>query len=204
MSDYSTPDHAPAGSTDQAGTADPATRRFLFVLGSARRDGNAELLARLAAEQLPAEVRQRWMRLDELHLPAFEDLRHAGDGFSRPTGALGDLLDATLDATDLVIVSPLYWYSVSASTKLYLDHWAGWLSVPGLDFKRRMGGLTLWGVSSCAAARSDADLLAATLERCAGYFGMGWGGTLVGRANRPGDVVDDEESVLAAKTFFTR
>ncbi|WP_045304213.1 flavodoxin family protein [Saccharothrix sp. ST-888] len=199
MSDHSVPDRAPAGTTE------PTTRSFLFALGSARPDGNAELLARLAAEQLPAEVRQRWIRLDELDLPAFEDLRHnGGDGFTRPTGVLGDLLDATLDATDLVIVSPLYWYSVSASTKLYLDHWSGWLAVPELDFKRRMAGLTLWGVSSYAAVRSGADPLVGTLERCAGYFGMGWGGVLLGRANRPGDIVSDEEAVLAAKTFFTR
>ncbi|MGK4581951.1 flavodoxin family protein [Kitasatospora sp. HPMI-4] len=197
MSDLSTPDRTPAGSTD------PTTRRFLFVLGSSRRDGNAELLARLAAEQLPAEVRQRWIRLDDLDLPAFEDLRHDGDGtYPRPTGDLGDLLDATLDATDLVIVSPLYWYSVSASTKLYLDHWSGWLAVPGLDFKRRMAGLTFWGVTSHAAVRSGADPLIGTLEHCAGYFGAGWGGVLLGQANRPGDIVDDAEAVLAAKSFF--
>ncbi|MDQ0992408.1 NAD(P)H-dependent FMN reductase [Streptomyces sp. V3I7] len=47
------------------------TRRFLFVLGSARPDGNTELLARRAADQLPADVEQQWISLAEHPLPDF-------------------------------------------------------------------------------------------------------------------------------------
>ena len=116
------------------------TRRFLFVLGSSRPDGNSEMLARLAAEQLPDGVEQRWLDLAEHPLPDFEDLRHDSDHV-RPEGdSRALLLDATLAATDIVIVSPLYWYSVSAHVKRYLDHWSGWLRTPGLDFKKTMAG----------------------------------------------------------------
>lgn len=121
------------------------TRRFLFVLGSARPDGNSELLARRAAEQLPPDVEQRWIDLAAHPLPEFEDLRHDGDHVRPTEGDTALLLDATLAATDLVIVSPLYWYTVSAQTKRYLDHWSGWLRTPGLDFKATMKGRTLWG-----------------------------------------------------------
>lgn len=55
------------------------TRRFLFVLGSARRDGNSASLARRAAEQLPAGTEQHWIDLTEHPLPEFEDLRHDSD-----------------------------------------------------------------------------------------------------------------------------
>ena len=44
-------------------------RRFLFVLGSARPEGNTELLARRAAEQLPPDVEQRWIDLTSDPLP---------------------------------------------------------------------------------------------------------------------------------------
>ena len=84
------------------------TRRFLFVLGSARPDGNTELLARRAAEQLPQNVEQQWIDLAAHPLPDFEDLRHDSD-HTRPTeGDVATLLDATLAATDIVIASPLY------------------------------------------------------------------------------------------------
>ena len=85
------------------------------------------------------------------------------------------LLDATLDATDLVIASPLYWYSVSAFTKLYLDYWAGWLRLPGVDFNARMRGKTMWAISAISEEDpAKADPLLGTLKISADYMGMRW------------------------------
>lgn len=181
------------------------SRRFLFVLGSARPDGNTELLARRAAEQLPPDVEQQWIDLTAHPLPDFEDLRHDSDHV-RPTGGpVALLLDATLAATDVVIASPLYWYSVSAQTKRYLDHWSGWLRTPGLDFKATMAGRTLWGVTALAHEEPDvAGPLVGTLNNSAAYMGMSFGGVLLGNGSRPGDVLKDTDALARAKTFFAR
>ena len=181
------------------------TRRFLFVLGSARPDGNTELLARRAAEQLPPDVEQQWIDLAALPLPDFEDLRHDSD-HTRPTeGSTAALLDATLAATDIVIAPPLYWYSVSAQTKRYLDHWSGWLRTPGLDFKATLAGRTLWGVTALAHEEPEvADPLVGTLNNSAAYMGMRFGGVLLGNGSKPGDVLKDAEALARAKTFFAR
>ncbi len=181
------------------------SRRFLFVLGSSRADGNTEALARAAAEQLPAGVEQRWISLADHPLPDFEDLRHDSDHVRPESGSTALLLDATLAATDLVIASPLYWYSVSAHTKRYLDHWSGWLRTPGLDFKRRMAGRTLWGVTALAHEEEVvAEPLVATLNNSAAYMGMRFGGVLLGNGSRPGDVLNDTAALARAKTFFAR
>jgi multimeric flavodoxin WrbA len=181
------------------------TRRFLFVLGSARREGNTELLARRAAEQLPADVEQQWIDLADHPLPDFEDLRHDSD-HTRPTeGEVALLLDATLAATDIVIASPLYWYSVSAQTKRYLDHWSGWLRTPGLDFKDTLAGRTLWGVTALAHEEAEvADPLVGTLNHSAAYLGMRFGGVLLGNGSKPGDILKDTEALTRAKTFFAQ
>jgi multimeric flavodoxin WrbA len=181
------------------------SRHFLFLLGSSRPDGNTELLARKAAEQLPKNVEQRWLSLAEHPLPDFTDLRH-DDDHVRPTGgATGLLLDATLAATDIVIVSPLYWYSLSAHTKRYLDHWSGWLRTPGVDFKATMAGRTLWGVTALAHPQGEvADPLVATLNHSAAYLGMHFGGVLLGNGSKPGDVLKDTEALTRAKTFFAQ
>ena len=73
-------------------------------------------------------------------LPLFEDIRHGpGNGaYEMPNGAAKVLLDATLAASDLVFVAPVYWYALQTAAKLYLDHWSGWMRVPGVDFKARM------------------------------------------------------------------
>ncbi|MEV5316186.1 NAD(P)H-dependent oxidoreductase [Streptomyces sp. NPDC052687] len=182
-------------------------RRFLFVLGSSRRGGNTELLARRAAEQLPGDVEQRWIHLTEHPLPDFEDRRHAdgdidGDGPRPEHENITLLRDATLAATDLVIASPLYWYSVSAQTKRYLDHWAAWLRIPGVDFRATMAGRTLWGVTALATEAEVAEPLIGTLNNTAAYMGMRFGGVLLGNGDKPGEVLNDTEALARAKTFF--
>lgn len=182
-----------------------AHRKFLFALGSARRGGNTELLARRAAELLPEDVEQRWLWLPEVPLPAFGDHRHTGSSVRHPVpeGNERALLEATLDATDIVIASPLYWYSVSASTKLFLDYWSGWLYLPGVDFKARMSAKTLWGISVLAEHdESQADPLVGMLERGAGYLGMRFGGVLLGNGSRPGQVLNDARALARAEGFF--
>jgi NAD(P)H-dependent FMN reductase len=128
--------------------------QFLMLVASARSGGNAETLARRAAATLSGDIRQTWLRLADFPLPAFEDRRHVGDGsYAEPQGHGRALLDATLAATDLVFVVPLYWYGLPASAKLFLDHWSGWMRVPGLEFKARMADKTMWAIS----AYSDTD-----------------------------------------------
>jgi multimeric flavodoxin WrbA len=178
-------------------------RRFLFLLASARPEGNTELLTRRAADQLPAGVEQRWLRLSELALPPFVDARHDEAGYAQPEGHAKTLLDATLWATDLVIASPLYWYSVSADAKLYLDHWVSWMRLPEAGFKPSMAAKTLWGVSVLTTEdHAPADPLVATLRLSADYLKMRWGGALLGTANKPGQILEDTGALGRAKTFF--
>jgi NADPH-dependent FMN reductase len=179
-------------------------RQFTFIIASARRDGNTEWLARKAAEQLPAGIAQQWLHLADLPLPPFEDIRHSVGVYPEPQGNERVLFDATLSASDLVFVVPLYWYSVPASAKLYLDYWSGWLRVPGADFKARMAGRTLWGV--CALSDEDpkrADPLIGTLAITADYMKMDFGGVLLGYGSRPGDVSGDKTAIEKAKQFFS-
>ncbi|MFE7096178.1 flavodoxin family protein [Streptomyces erythrochromogenes] len=183
---------------------DDTDRTFLFVLGSSRPEGNSETLARAAAEQLPADIPQRWVDLAKDPLPDFQDGRHE-DGTWPVSEQEEELRRLTLEATDIVIVSPLYWYTVSANTKRYLDYWSGWLGVPGLDFKKRMAGRTLWGVT--AMSEEDevrADGLITALNHSAAYLGMRFGGVLLGNGSRPGQVRGDERAITRAKTFFER
>ena len=179
------------------------TRSFLFLLASTRRDGNTERLARLAAEGIDGDV--RWLSLLDDPLPPFVDSRHDVDGvYPEPEGAARVAFEATLAATDVVIASPLYWYSVSASAKLYLDHWTAWMRVPGRDFRARMAGKTLWAVSAHSSEDlTRADPMIGTLRTTAEYMGMNWGGALLGYGNRPGDVLTDSGAIAQAGSFFT-
>jgi len=175
-----------------------------MLVAGARLGGNAETLARRAAAALSHDTRQTWLRLASLPLPPFEDQRHVGDGsYAAPDGHGRTILNATLAATDLVFVASLYWYALPASAKLLLDHWSGWMRVPGLEFKARMAGKTMWAI----AAFSDTDPKTAqplfdTLRLTANYMKMSWGGHLLGYGNRPDEVLEDTGTLIRAGTFF--
>lgn len=179
-------------------------RHFLFLLASSRRGGNSEALARHAAAALGDTAQQTWKRLSELPMAPFADIRHESDGaYAAPAGHEAELLDATLAATDLVFVAPLYWYGLPATAKLYLDHWSGWMRVAGLDFKPRMAGKTMWAVSTFSDDdEALAEPLFGTLRLTAQYMTMNWGGQLLGFANRPGEIESDGKSIASARKLF--
>lgn len=188
---------------DPPSAASAAPRRFTFLLTGSRRDGNTEILTRTAAEHLRSDVEQQWLRLMDLPLPPFEDIRHSVGVYPQPEGNERVLFDATLSATDLVFAVPLYWYSLPAPAKLYLDYWSAWMRVPGADFKARMAGRTLWAVSVLSDEDpTQADPLIGSLERTAAYMGMRFGGVLLGYGNKPGEVLADAGALDRARTFF--
>lgn len=175
----------------------------MFLLGSTRHGGNSEALARRAARALPAGVEQRWLHLIDHPLPAFFDTRHS-TGYAAPDGHARMLCEATLAATDVVIVSPVYWYSVTWPVKLYLDHWSGWMRRPELDFKAALAGRSLWGILVDAddEAAGSSDPAVDVLRRTADYMAMRWRGALVGHGNRPGEIEADRAALAAATTFL--
>ncbi|MFI1399418.1 flavodoxin family protein [Streptomyces sp. NPDC020681] len=180
-------------------------RSFLFLLGSARPEGNTQLLAHAAADQLPDDTEQQWLDLTQLRLPDYSDARHAKDAWREEGSDEALLWEATLAATDIVIASPLYWYSVSSYTKRYLDYWSKWLRTPDPGFKAKMAGRTLWGVTAMAHREEElAEPLILTLHHTAAYMGMRFGGVLLGNGSEPGQVVGDERAAVRAKTFFAQ
>jgi len=172
------------------------SRSFAFILGSPRSGGNTETLARYAAEGLPPDSTSGWLNLCDLPLPA----QPAGPV---PSGAEKVLLDATLESTDIVVASPLHWYSVSAATKLYLDYWARWIALPDVSFRERMRGKNLWAVTAYARGDDrDTEPLTGMLRRTADYLAMEWRGALLARAHRPGDLEADPAILSRAAGFF--
>jgi NAD(P)H-dependent FMN reductase len=185
------------------------SRSFLFLIASTRLGGNTEALARRAARSVPAGAEQRWLRLIDHPLPPFCDTRHS-TGFAPPEGNARLLCEATLAATDLVLVTPVYWYSVSWPAKLYLDHWSAWARIPELAFLATLKGRSLWGVlvdsdrevDLAAPGGGSSTPVVDMLRRTAGYMKMRWRGALIGHGSRPGEVELDAASLAAAERYF--
>lgn len=179
-------------------------RHVLFLNASTRESGvvgNTERLARHAAEALGPEVDQTWIRLADAPLPAFVDLRHSSGVFPQPEGAAATLLDATMRATDLVFVSPVYWFSPPAHLKQYLDQWSAWMRLPGVDFKGAMAAKRLWVIAT-SGDRAKAEPMLEAYRLCAEFMHMTWQGALWGKGGAPDAVLADATAMAAARTFL--
>ena len=182
-----------------------SARHFLFIVSSARIPGaigNTEWLAREAARHLPAEADSTWIHLNGLDLADFEDRRHDVGTYPMPTGDTARLLQATLEATDLVFVTPLYWYSFPNRLKRYLDHWSAWMRVPGLDFKPRMADKRLWAITT-SGNRDKTQPMLDSLKLCAEFMAMRWQGALWGTGGAPGAIENDATAIAAAARFLS-
>ncbi|WP_256640728.1 NAD(P)H-dependent oxidoreductase [Streptomyces murinus] len=147
-------------------------RSFLFLLASARPGGNSELLARAAAEQLPAATERRWLDLARLALPDFVDTRHAETPWPEQENE-----ETLRQAKWLSTPDPGFRAAMAG---------------------RALWGVTAMAHREEAVARP----LELTLHHSAAYMGMNFGGVLLGNGTRPGQVLDDERAIVRAKTFF--
>lgn len=179
-------------------------RSVLFLVASTREPGhlgNTEWLARQAAAALPADTPTTWLHLAKMQLAPFVDQRHTTGSYAPPTGDLKTLLDATLAATDIVLVAPVYWYSLPANIKTYIDHWSAWMRVPGLNFKEQMAQKTL-SLITTSGDRSKAQPTIDSVRLCAQFLAMTDGGVLWGKGGPPKAVEADAQAVAQAATFL--
>lgn len=177
---------------------------YLFLTTSTRERGhlgNTEWLARQAAAALPERTVQTWHHLARMALPTFVDQRHTTGSYAPPEGDLKTLLDATLAATHIVFVAPVYWYSIPSPLKTYLDHWSAWMRVPGVAFKDQMAAKTL-ALITTSGDRAKAQPMVDSVALCAQFLSMVWGGVLWGKGGPPGAVQADEAAVAHARTFL--
>lgn len=176
--------------------------RVLFLLASARANGNSEQLARHAVAGLGESVEQHWIALRDCPLDAFQDLRHPVE-YGEPVGNAKQLVEATLAADHIVFVSPVYWYSVPAPLKLYLDYWSHWMRVDSLEFTAQMAQKSLRVIAALAGPAEQATPMMQSLELCANYMKMTWAGFALGNGSAPGDVMNDTAALESATKLLS-
>ncbi len=125
-------------------------KSVLVLLGSPRKNGNSEILAKeviKGAEAAGAKVES--LRLHDLAIAPCD-----GCGACQKRGAKGcvvlddmQIIYPKLKESDaIVIASPIYWFSVSAQTKLFLDRCYSLQGAPGdLIANKKVGILLTYG-----------------------------------------------------------
>lgn len=138
--------------------------RPLIILGSSRTHGETRRAVDLAFPSSVADL----FDLSERQLSPYDyEHRNAGDEFS-------SIVDAVLNATDIVFASPVYWYSMSAQLKGFFDRLSDLTTIRKAE-GRSLAGRQSWMI----ATGTDEELpqgFEVPFERTSQYFGLTYRG----------------------------
>jgi len=139
---------------------------ILVILGSSRSRGNTRLLVDAACQG----ARYRLVDLTEVSFSDY-DYTHAncGDDYS-------SLADALSARDRIVLATPVYWYSMSATMKRFVDRLSDLVTIRK-PLGRALAGRRLYVLATSTEASLPAGF-EQTFRSTAEYLDMSWGGCL--------------------------
>ena len=177
-------------------------KNIVIVKGSPRREGNSASLA----EQVAAGAQAAGAEVESFYLHGMDinpcDACDACQSAPYEGCIVEDdmqLLYPRLEEADaLVIASPVYWFTVSAQTKLFMDRCYALRDEDGWSFRdKKIGIVMVYGDSD--PFNSGAVNAFRTFQDGFGYVGAEIVGFVYGSASNPGEVRENEK--LMAKAF---
>ncbi|WP_334074878.1 flavodoxin family protein [Paenibacillus sp. A14] len=168
---------------------------ILLLQGSTRENGNTEQLVRLVLEGIP----YREIALREKRIMPIRDQRHEEGGFDAVDDDYDEVILEVLQHETLVFATPVYWYGVSGVMKNFIDRWSQSLRDPRFDFKQAMSQKKAYViVTGGDNPRIKAMPLIQQLKYTFDFMGMPLEGYLIGKASKPGEILQDTRAVCEA------
>lgn len=167
------------------------TKEVVFILGTSRQDGNTRRLL----DHMNREPKAPIVDLAERKISYFDyEGRNLDDDFI-PT------IEALQDFSRIGFVSPLYWYTVSAQLKVFLDRLSDLLG-PRKDLGRRLRGKETFLIATGNTETQITSGMEEVIERTSEYLGMRYQGAFYGYV--PNDLVLEPELLQNATEFMNR
>lgn len=169
------------------------------LFGGSRSEGNTAQITKYALEGLD----YNWIDLTQYLLHPVRDLRHENEDIETYPDDYKEIIDKVLESDTVIFASPVYWYSISASLKAFIDHWSETLIDPNYkDFKEKMAKIDfrlilVGGDCPKVKAKPCITQMKYTLD----FIGAELNGYIVGTAERPGDIMKDTFALGRAKEW---
>jgi len=168
-------------------------KKILLMMGSPRKDGNSATLAKqvaAGAEAAGAEVESFYLHGMNIHpCTACDACREERDKDCVIDDDMETLYPKLRQADALVIASPIYWFTVSAQTKLFMDRWYA-LGGPGEEYAAFAGkriGIVLT-YADVDPFTSGAVNALRTFQDAFNYVGAQIVGMVYGSASEAGEI----------------
>ncbi|MBW2056609.1 MAG: flavodoxin family protein [Deltaproteobacteria bacterium] len=172
-------------------------KRIMVVVGSPRKDGNSATLAKqviAGAESVGAEVESFFLHgMNIQPCTGCDGCRGEREKDCVIDDDMDILYPKLREADGLVIATPVYWFTVSAQTKLFMDRWyafGGDDEYAALSGKRIGIVLTYGDVDPFASGAVNA---LRTFQDAFNYVGAEIVGMVYGSATEAGEIKNNQE-----------
>lgn len=140
----------------------------IAIIGSSRRNGNTGKLVDWIASELKIEV----IDLNTKNISPFDYEHKNSDDDFLPT------MNHLLKYDNIIFASPVYWYSMSAQMKIFIDRMSDFLSVEELKNTGRKLRNKIGHVVSTSISEQVDDSFIDSFTNTFGYLGMGVGSSI--------------------------
>ena len=182
-------------------------KKALVVIGSPRENGNSAALAHRAADGIRdsgAVVEVVYLqRMDIRPCTACDSCQGDVESLCVIDDDMRGLYPKLREADGLVIVSPVYWFTVSAQTKLFMDRCYAMGGPQGHLFAGKRIGIVL-AYGDVDPFRSGAVNALRTFQDAYGYIGAQIRGMVYGSALGPGEIKSNTGVMAQAYELGTR
>jgi multimeric flavodoxin WrbA len=166
-------------------------KRVVVFLGSPKKKGNSALLAKQVmdgAKAVGAKVESFYLHGMKIKpCTACDACRRKNQKDCILKDDMAPLYSKIRQADAIVMATPVYWFTVSAQTKLFMDRWYALGGGAGYPFKGKRFGIVLTYADE-DPFRSGAVNALRTFEDALGYVGAEIVGMVYGSACKAGEI----------------
>jgi multimeric flavodoxin WrbA len=171
-------------------------RKIMIFMGSPRKDGNSATLAQqviAGAEAAGAGVDRFFLHdMNIKPCDACEACRDKSETDCILEDDMKTLFPKLREADAIVIASPIYWFTVSAQTKLFMDRWYALGGPEGHAFKGKRFGIVLTYADVDPFSSGAVNALR-TFQDALNYVGASSIGMVYGSAWEAGEIKKNKE-----------
>ena len=170
---------------------------IVVIYGSTRENGNTEMLTEQVIKDLPVE--KIYLRHHKI-LPIVDE-RHSEKGFQEVEDDYNQIIERVMKHDIFIFATPIYWYSMSGTMKLFIDRWSQTLRDQNFpNFRADMAKKKAYVI---AVGGDNPYIKGLTLiqqfQYIFNFFNTSFEGYLLGRASKPGEIPQDKKAFSSAE-----
>ncbi|WP_156290119.1 flavodoxin family protein [Oceanobacillus salinisoli] len=174
--------------------------KVAVIHGSTRVNGNTEYLTYQA---VPKE-KGTHIYLRDYFIQPIIDERHTENGFREVHDDHKKLINKMMEHDTIVFSTPIYWYSMSGPMKIFIDRWSQILrdeEYPHFREELKKKKVYVIAVGGDNPTIKGLPLIEQFNYICQ-FYGMSFEGYVIGKASKPGQIINDHKALKAASVLL--